>query len=1126
MVLDFNSSAQNGVTSQRYNSKLQQSPDISSLGTFGDIPVGKYTGVLNFTIPLYTIKVKDYQLPISISYQTSGIKVSEEASSVGLGWALSCGGVISQVINGRNDLAYDYGYKTHDIPDPGAMNSNYEGYPFGCNSEIDYTTILTKHDNFFLPYKCVQIEPDIAPSSNFWDSEPDLFYYNFGEYSGKFFWHKATNSLETSSFQTMNREKFIIVYLGLDAGWQITTPDGVQYLFNCTEHYVSCSHSFDQNGSFSTTPGPESDSYYLKEVKLPSDEVITFNYTPSSQICQLAETSEDWVYQDQTPGSPQNTHYYNSDGSQGSFQGWGHNYHSSQTYYFPIFLDNIQFPNGTITLNWQERLDINQGKRLTGINILNNYGIAIKNIIFNNESYFQGQTSATSAYVFASCDVGTNFDCGIVGVNVDNILYKRLKLSSLTISDQINPYVFSYDETNNLPSKQSYAQDYWGYFNGNISETKLLSQFYFEQAPAYNSFTGLNLADRTANDNSKAWVLNRIDYPTGGYTEMVFEPNTFSNYQYPVQTGMVNKFCKGGGLRIKSIKDYDPASVSKEKTYVYEHVDIDGNIKSYGKVMDLPKINRIFKIYAISAGELGTLEAIGFNKGILYGESARGLSPTAQGNYVGYDKVIEILGNDQHNRGQIEYNFTNESYYCNLESIAPCRYALYNGTPTLTVYKNSEGIEIKKESYTYHAETDLIKSYGIKFELSSFGYYPKTYNVHSYPIQVSRINLESKTESLFDANQQAWISKTTSYEYNPSHLVAKESTLNSDGNTISVITKYPLDYVNVSSITYTQLHYLVDKHILSATINSSKLVDGLLTDCVVTEYDGLYPKTIYSLETTEKIDVPSYFDSSPEMLIIPPELTQYMKPKIHFTYENGNLISELKEPNLQSSYIWGYNNSYPIAGVVNAATNECDFTGFEGNSSSGWNIASSMSITYPDFVKTGKYSVFLYSPNGVSESFTVGNNASLHTGYKASVWVKSGIGKGFIEIGIDGHSANRVYNTILAGETESESKWHLLEVELPHDQLVGNINASLKIKVLIGCTVNTGAYFDDLRFYPMDAHMKTYTYEPLVGMTSESDFNNKSTTYKYDSNSRLWYTSDYLGNILKKFDYHYYTPTP
>jgi len=55
-----------------------------------------------------------------------------------------------------------------------------------------------------------------------------------------------------------------------------------------------------------------------------------------------------------------------------------------------------------------------------------------------------------------------------------------------------------------------------------------------------------------------------------------------------------------------------------------------------------------------------------------------------------------------------------------------------------------------------------------------------------------------------------------------------------------------------------------------------------------------------------------------------------------------------------------------------------------------------------------------------------------------------------------------------------------------------------------------------------DAQVVTYTYKPLVGITSQTDPNNKTSYFEYDDAARLMHIKDKDGNILKKYAYNYY----
>src|ERR1017187_6016274 len=67
---------------------IRPSPNAAALMKFTDVPVSTYTGTADITVPIYTSQARGITAPISLSYHAGGIKLKEEGSSVGLGWAL------------------------------------------------------------------------------------------------------------------------------------------------------------------------------------------------------------------------------------------------------------------------------------------------------------------------------------------------------------------------------------------------------------------------------------------------------------------------------------------------------------------------------------------------------------------------------------------------------------------------------------------------------------------------------------------------------------------------------------------------------------------------------------------------------------------------------------------------------------------------------------------------------------------------------------------------------------------------------------------------------------------------------------------------------------------------------
>ncbi|MNX98357.1 hypothetical protein D3C86_1307640 [compost metagenome] len=62
---------------------------------------------------------------------------------------------------------------------------------------------------------------------------------------------------------------------------------------------------------------------------------------------------------------------------------------------------------------------------------------------------------------------------------------------------------------------------------------------------------------------------------------------------------------------------------------------------------------------------------------------------------------------------------------------------------------------------------------------------------------------------------------------------------------------------------------------------------------------------------------------------------------------------------------------------------------------------------------------------------------------------------------------------------------------------------------------------DKLRTDLPKAMVSSYTYKPLVGMTSKTDPRGIKETYTYDGMQRLQAILDHLNNVTKSVDYHY-----
>ncbi|MGV3641701.1 MAG: hypothetical protein ACO1NZ_14345, partial [Adhaeribacter sp.] len=63
---------------------IPPAPTAASLGAYGNLSVGYYSGTPDINIPLYEIKTPSHTLPVRLQYNATGVRVNENAGWVGL----------------------------------------------------------------------------------------------------------------------------------------------------------------------------------------------------------------------------------------------------------------------------------------------------------------------------------------------------------------------------------------------------------------------------------------------------------------------------------------------------------------------------------------------------------------------------------------------------------------------------------------------------------------------------------------------------------------------------------------------------------------------------------------------------------------------------------------------------------------------------------------------------------------------------------------------------------------------------------------------------------------------------------------------------------------------------------
>ena len=127
------------------SSQSLPSPNVAALGLYGEIPVSKFTGMPDISVPIYEVPVGDFKLPFSLHYHAAGIRPDQHPGWVGMGWNLNTGGVVSRTVKGKPD---DCNVKNHTY----LMNMGYYFHSETLNTPQWNTQDYLKETGFFVKF--------------------------------------------------------------------------------------------------------------------------------------------------------------------------------------------------------------------------------------------------------------------------------------------------------------------------------------------------------------------------------------------------------------------------------------------------------------------------------------------------------------------------------------------------------------------------------------------------------------------------------------------------------------------------------------------------------------------------------------------------------------------------------------------------------------------------------------------------------------------------------------------------------------------------------------------------------------------------------------------------------------
>ncbi len=1063
------------------------SPQAFSFTKYGGHKVSLSTGQIWVDIPIYSYNDNNFNIPVYIAYNSPGFMPNQREGIVGLGWSLNAGGAITRVVNGVPDDSYNF----QDIGGYYQLN----GLLYGIKNNLAIKT--TSKSNIF------NLSAGSVSQNLYWnigtcEAEPDLFSFNVPGLSGKFY---IENNGEV---RTIGNKPFKIDLSGVgiqlmrdiatseveNSSISIITDDGYKYDFGGNTSFLEVAFNlYPSNEVFN----PVINSWHLKKITAPNGQIVEYKYKPfNSDLHQENGPNDGFHYLFNV------NHIRNSRADEYAYAGGAYvagssaSVTTSKSVTKTIYLEEILVNNrASIKFDYVQ----NENKFYQDPDNVNNdfnqYNLRIKKIAIrdyklNTRKEFQ-------------------FDYAYLGGTES-----RLFLTSLTESGKA-PFTFNYYNTSNLPSPLTGSIDHWGFWNGsNNTYQAVIPQIDY-------SVNG----DETITDNKrdpdttkcKTAMLEQITYPTSGYSKFDYQAHEYHwrlerKNDFNFLPNLYEVSGNTGGARIARIEEYDGIKVSNVREFIYKKDYPAGNISS-GVLLQWPRY--LFYWENVVPGTATTkhlrIRSTSFNN-------------TYSGNehYIQYSEVTEKMVEN----GYTNYLFTDyisnpdENSY-NTIKLDP---TLFDGITNKHLHNSYVGIYFNDKSfergiqksvrYFKYDENDdpvLIKETKTNLFTSSSdfpdfhiagahmtGGIVQSFKKYYYPFLPKQV--EETTYSL-----SGGVSNTVvhDYHYNGSGYLVRHTTTGSNGVPVSSMALYPEDFPAGTIF----LDDMKNNNLLKFPIERVKYNETNGTKYILSGQIVKYKESgkgqideVMDMENPGKIPMTNFKFSNRSTGILPPAGSstgfspdsKYHANLIIDSYDDaGNPNEQHKVNDISHSFIWDYHSRYLVAEATNASQSDIAYTSFESDGKGNWTFSGTpfRELLAP----TGK-KAYDISSGYITRSV---NSA---TTYIISYWRPTSLSALSIAGTISGYP--------ISGRTVNGWKYYEHKVS---GQNVATISGSGSI--------------DELRLYPVTAQMTTYTYEPLIGMTSQCDASNRITYYEYDGFGRLALVKDQSKNVLKKLCYNY-----
>ena len=280
--------------------------------------------------------------------------------------------------------------------------------------------------------------------------------------------------------------------------------------------------------------------------------------------------------------------------------------------------------------------------------------------------------------------------------------------------------------------------------------------------------------------------------------------------------------------------------------------------------------------------------------------------------------------------------------------------------------------------------------------------------------------------------------------------------------------------------------------------------DSVLTAGRITLYDPTWrsPARLYQLRLAQPLAGPNQETKTNGRYASLLSDTRYEPlASVRYAAGTGDLIQQQATHGLPTSFLMGYERTLVIAEAKNAAYNQLAYSSFEPTATGRWRYDSTGTHRVGTASRTGRWAYRLDGRGSVisRDQLPVGD-------YELTTWVQGSTPPALALVGGQVVSGWQPVAT-------ASGQWQ---------QYHTSLRFTAKGQVSLDSPVGSSALLlDELRLSPVGAQLTTYTHDPLIGMTSQTDPTGRTLTYEYDDLGRLIRTRDEQGRILSQQQYHY-----